>query len=106
MGRAGIVIVGAGMCGGNAAVALREEGYRERVVLIGDEPEPPFGRPPLSKTYLRSEEELAGWMVKPPDWYAEHNIERVRARVAAIDTQAREVVLERSRTRIGFDKAL
>jgi 3-phenylpropionate/trans-cinnamate dioxygenase ferredoxin reductase subunit len=39
---AGTVIVGAGMCGGNAAVTLREEGYRNRVVLIGDEPAPPF----------------------------------------------------------------
>ena len=103
---AGIVIVGAGMCGGNAAVALREGEYRDRVVLIGDEPEPPFGRPPLSKTYFRGEEDLTGWMVKPPDWYEEHNIERVRARVAAIDTQAREIVLESSRKRIAFDKVL
>jgi 3-phenylpropionate/trans-cinnamate dioxygenase ferredoxin reductase subunit len=106
MTSAGIVIIGAGMCGGNAAVTLREEGYRGRVVLIGDEPGAPFGRPPLSKTYLRGEEDLTAWMVKPPTWYEENNVERLHARVKAIDTQAREVVLEGSRERIAFDRVL
>ena len=106
MTSAGIVIIGAGMCGGNAAVTLREEGYRERVVLLADEPEAPFGRPPLSKTYLRGEEDLTAWMVKPPSWYEENNVERLNARVEAIDTQAREVVLEGSRKRIAFDQVL
>jgi NADPH-dependent 2,4-dienoyl-CoA reductase/sulfur reductase-like enzyme len=48
-----VVIVGAGLAGGNAAVTLREEGWRGRIVLLGEEPGIPFGRPPLSKTYLR-----------------------------------------------------
>lgn len=94
------------MCGGNAAVTLREGGYRERVVLIGDEPEAPYGRPPLSKTYFRNEEDLTAWMVKPPTWYDDNDVARLRARVKAIDTQAREVVLENSRKRIAFDKVL
>jgi 3-phenylpropionate/trans-cinnamate dioxygenase ferredoxin reductase subunit len=102
----GIVIIGAGLCGGNAAATLREEGYRERIVMIGDEPGPPFGRPPLSKKYLRSEEDLTAWMVKPPDWYERNDVERLRTRVAAIDTHAREIVLEDSRTRIAFDRLL
>ena len=46
MASVGTVIIGAGLCGGNAAATLREEGYRERVVLVGDEPTAPFGRPP------------------------------------------------------------
>ena len=54
-----VVIVGAGIAGGNAAVTLREEGWRGRIVLLGAEPGIPFGRPPLSKTYLRGEEDLA-----------------------------------------------
>ena len=48
-----IVIIGGGMTGGNAAVTLREEGFPGPVVLISAEPGFPFGRPPLSKTYLR-----------------------------------------------------
>ena len=91
------MIIGAGLCGGNAAATLREEGYQERVVLVGDEPEDPFGRPPLSKTYLRGEEDWTAWAVKPPDWYAQHDIERLRTRVGSIDLHVREVALDESR---------
>src|ERR1035441_10962946 len=73
----GIVIVGCAMAGGNAAVTLREEGYRDRVTVIGREPGVPFGRPPRSKTYLRSEEELADWYVRPASWYEEHDVDRL-----------------------------
>ncbi len=103
---AGIVIVGAGMCGGNAAVTLREEGYQERVLLIGDEATAPFGRPPLSKTYLRGEEDWTAWSVKPSDWYERNNVERLRARVKAIDVRTRELELETSGERITFDRLL
>ena len=48
------------MSGGVAAKTLREEGYSSRLVLLGNEPGVPFGRPPLSKTYLRGEEDLSG----------------------------------------------
>ena len=53
------------MAGGNAAATLREEGFPGPVVLISREPGIPFGRPPLSKTYLRSEEDLDAWYVRP-----------------------------------------
>ena len=93
-GGAGIVIVGGALAGGNAAVTLREEGYRDRVTLIGREPGVPFGRPPLSKTYLRSEEDLTGWYVRPAGWYEEHDVDRlVGPTVAAIDTAAHTVRL-------------
>ncbi|HUZ29315.1 MAG TPA: FAD-dependent oxidoreductase [Solirubrobacteraceae bacterium] len=88
------VIVGGGLAGGNAAVTLREEGFEGRIVLIGREPEVPFGRPPLSKTYLRSEEDLSGWYVRPPTWYEEHDVERLESSVAALDVEAHLVVLE------------
>jgi len=90
-----IVIVGAGLAGGNAAATLREEGFAGRVVLIGREPEIPFGRPPLSKTYLRSEEGLEGWYVKPPGWYEERGVERlVGPSVVEVDTVAHSLALD------------
>ena len=93
-GGTGVVIVGGGMAGGNAAVTLREEGFRDRVTIIGREPGVPFGRPPLSKTYLRSEEDLADWYVRPASWYAEHNVDRlVGSGVTVIDTAAHTVLL-------------
>jgi 3-phenylpropionate/trans-cinnamate dioxygenase ferredoxin reductase component len=90
-----MVIVGGGLAGGNAAATLRDEGFQGRVVLIGPEPGIPFGRPPLSKTYLRSEEDLDGWYVRPADWYQEHDVERlVESSVVAVDAAAHSVVLD------------
>src|SRR5215468_7166980 len=89
------VIVGGGMAAGNAAATLREEGFRGPVMIISQEQAVPFGRPPLSKTYLRSEEKLEDWYVKPAGWYEDHNIERLTGpRAAAVDTAAHKVVLD------------
>jgi 3-phenylpropionate/trans-cinnamate dioxygenase ferredoxin reductase component len=101
-----LVIVGGGLAGGNAAVAMRGEGFDGRIVLIGREPGIPFGRPPLSKTYLRSEEDLDGWYVKPEAWYDEHGVElRSECDVASIDTTARTVALA-SGEEVAYQKLL
>jgi len=101
-----LLIIGGGLTGGNAAVTLREQGFAGRIVLIGREPGVPFGRPPLSKTYLRSEEGLDGWYVKPADWYDEHKVERlVGPTVTAVDTAAHTVALSSGET-LEYDKLL
>jgi 3-phenylpropionate/trans-cinnamate dioxygenase ferredoxin reductase subunit len=93
-----IVIVGGGLAGGNAAVTLREEGFAGPVVLISREPGIPFGRPPLSKTYLRSEEELDGWYVEPARWFEEHEVERLTGcSVVAVDAAGHTVSLDDGR---------
>jgi 3-phenylpropionate/trans-cinnamate dioxygenase ferredoxin reductase subunit len=90
-----IVIIGGGLAGGNAAATLRDEGFDGRVVLISREPGIPFGRPPLSKTYLRSEEDLAGWYVRPAAWYEEHDVELLSERgVVAVDAARHAVMLD------------
>ena len=90
-----IVIVGGGLAGGNAAATLREEGFAGRIVLVAREQGIPFGRPPLSKTYLRSEEDLDQWYVKSPGWYEENDVERlVGSSVVAVDPVAHSVVLD------------
>src|SRR5690348_18432922 len=89
-----MVIIGAGMAGGNAARTLREEGFDGPVTIVGDEPGVPLGRPPLSKTYLRGEEDLSGWLVEPAEWYARNEVERIRATATAIDTERRTVTLD------------
>jgi 3-phenylpropionate/trans-cinnamate dioxygenase ferredoxin reductase component len=101
-----IVIVGGGLAGGNAAATLREEGFAGPVVLLGREPGVPFGRPPLSKTYLRSEEDLDGWYVRPSGWYAEHEVElRTGAAAVAVDPAAYAVTLA-SGEQLGYAKVL
>jgi 3-phenylpropionate/trans-cinnamate dioxygenase ferredoxin reductase component len=101
-----IVIIGGGMAGGNAAATLRDEGFSGPVVLLTREPGVPFGRPPLSKTYLRSEEDLAGWYVRPAGWYAEHDVElRNGVVVAAVDVAAHTVTLD-SGDELRYEKVL
>ena len=100
-----IVIVGGGVAGGNAAATLREEGFEGRVVIVSREPGIPFGRPPLSKTYLRSEEELDGWCVKPAGWYEEHDVRRREGGVVAADADAHTVALD-SGEELGYEKLL
>ena len=99
------MIVGGGFAGGNAAATLREEGFTGPVVIVGPEPGAPFGRPPLSKTYLRSEEDLEGWYVRPAGWYAEHGVDIRRASVAGVDPAAHTVLLG-SGEEISYQKAL
>jgi 3-phenylpropionate/trans-cinnamate dioxygenase ferredoxin reductase component len=101
-----VVIVGGGLAGGNAAATLRQEGYGGRITLISREPGIPFGRPPLSKTYLRSEEDLTDWYVRPADWYAEHDVDCPgQASAACIDATAHRVRLDSGQA-IAYDKLL
>jgi 3-phenylpropionate/trans-cinnamate dioxygenase ferredoxin reductase component len=100
------VIIGGGVAGGNAAATLRDEGFSGPVVLISREQGVPFGRPPLSKTYLRSEEELDGWYVRPADWYADHDVELRRGTaVAAVDPAGHTLTLE-SGAEVRYEKVL
>src|SRR2546430_16552102 len=87
-----IVVLGSGMAGGVAVKPLREEGYGGRLVLIGPEPTLPFGRPPLSKTYLRGEEQPSGWLANPPGWNAENDAGLVAATAIPLRTAARRGV--------------
>lgn len=101
-----IVIVGGGLTAGNAAVTLRAEGFAGPVVLISREPGVPFGRPPLSKTYLRSEEQLDGWYVEPAGWYREHDVELLNSSsVATVDIAGHKVQLEGGRE-VEYQKVL
>jgi 3-phenylpropionate/trans-cinnamate dioxygenase ferredoxin reductase subunit len=101
-----IVIVGAGLAGGNAAVTLRNQGFPSRIVLIGNEPTVPYGRPPLSKTYLRGEEDLAGWYVKPAEWYSQNDVElRTQTSVRHVDVAQRQVTLDGGET-LRYDRLI
>ena len=83
------VIVGASLAGAKAAEALRAEGYAGPLELIGDEPELPYERPPLSKGYLQGRTPRAEFDVHPAEWYAAHDVTlRLGAVVTAVDPDA------------------
>ncbi|MER7755145.1 FAD-dependent oxidoreductase [Kitasatospora sp. NPDC097643] len=89
-----IVIVGASLGGAKAAQALREAGYGGGIVLIGEEHERPYERPPLSKGYLLGKTARDKIYVHPPQWYAEHDITlRLGTAVASVDPAAHTVTL-------------
>ncbi len=100
------VIVGANLTGGAAATTLRQEGFDGRLVLIGAEPHLPYERPPLSKGYLRGEEDREKAFLHPDSWYADNEVElRLGTRATRIDTAERAVDLVDGE-RIPFDRVL
>jgi 3-phenylpropionate/trans-cinnamate dioxygenase ferredoxin reductase component len=100
------VIAGAGLAGAKAAQTLREDGFDGDVVLLGEEPERPYERPPLSKGLLLGTAERETVFVHEPNWYAEHNVDlRTGIGVAAIDRAARQVELADGQ-RVGYDALL
>ncbi len=89
-----VVIVGAGQAGAALAAKLRALGHMGEIVMLGDEPAPPYQRPPLSKAYLLGEMEEERLWLRAPDFYAENAITlRTGAKVTAINPAAKTVSL-------------
>ncbi|MEV7885848.1 NAD(P)/FAD-dependent oxidoreductase [Streptomyces sp. NPDC002817] len=100
------VIIGGGLAAGKAAEALRERGHSGPLVIIGDEREKPYIRPPLSKGYLLGKEERDSIFVHPDDWYREHEVELLLGtRARAVDVRARQVELDDGH-RVSYTKLL
>lgn len=91
---AGMVIVGAGECGGRAALALRDSGYDGAITLIGDEPHLPYERPPLSKDILTGDDPPSPKWVGPQGGFSAAGIDCITDRaVVAVDRLAKTVRL-------------
>ena len=100
------VIVGASLAGAKAAETLRSKGFSGRIVLIGDDHERPYERPPLSKEYLTGKKPKEKAYVHAESFYAEQNIDlRLGVRVTAIDRGAHDVELDGGE-RVHYDKLL
>ena len=88
-----VVIVGGGAAGSAAAEMLRRQGYTGPVVLVDDDDAAPYDRPNLSKDYLAGSAPEEWIPLRPPGFYAEHEIERISEKAIAVDTQQRIVTL-------------
>jgi NADPH-dependent 2,4-dienoyl-CoA reductase/sulfur reductase-like enzyme len=85
------LVVGAGLAGASAAMAMREAGFEGRIVVSGEESEPPYDRPPLSKDYLTAAEPKLPYL-HPAGRYAEQAIELMGgSRIEEIDLKAHRV---------------
>jgi 3-phenylpropionate/trans-cinnamate dioxygenase ferredoxin reductase component len=89
------VILGASLTGAKAAEELRNQGFDGRIILIGDEQELPYERPPLTKDYLRGESSREKSRVHAEGFYADHEIELITgARVTAFEPAAKLVLVD------------
>ncbi|WP_370197089.1 NAD(P)/FAD-dependent oxidoreductase [Roseibium sp.] len=89
-----IVIIGAGQAGAQVTQSLRQGGFEGPLRLIGDEPHPPYQRPPLSKKFLAGEIGAEGLWLRPPAFFTTNNIDHIpNTRVVAIDRGAKRLTL-------------
>jgi 3-phenylpropionate/trans-cinnamate dioxygenase ferredoxin reductase component len=99
-------MIGGGIAAANCARHLREEGADGEVLIVGREPDPPYNRPPLTKTYMRGEESRDDILFRPDAWFAEQDIEvMTRASVMKLDARERVVTLA-NKQQIEFEQAL
>ncbi|MCJ8336741.1 MAG: FAD-dependent oxidoreductase [Epibacterium sp.] len=88
----GVIIVGAGQAGCSAAAKLRNLGYEKPITLIGEEPHPPYQRPPLSKAYLLGDMPRERLFLRPEAFYVEQQIAlRLGSEVTDVSAKDRTV---------------
>ena len=102
----GMVIIGCGQAGGQAAASLRQEKYEGPITMIGQEPYIPYQRPPLSKQYLSGEQEKEKLSLRQESFYSEKEINlKLGTSVLSLDPDKRELQLENGET-VTYDKLL
>lgn len=89
-----VVVIGAGQAGAALVAKLRAAGHTDAITLIGEEPAPPYQRPPLSKAYLMGEMDEERLWLRGPEFYAEHHITlKLGQKVTGIDPAAKTVTV-------------
>ena len=97
-----VLIVGAGHGGAQAAIALRQRKFEGSIAIIGEEPEIPYERPPLSKDYLAQEKTFDRILIRPASFWDERHVAMLTGRrVVSVDPEAHIVVTEDG-GRIGY----
>src|SRR5580704_2262981 len=101
-----IVIVGAGRAGAYAAATLRQEGFTDRVVIVGEESLPPYDRPPLSKDVLIGKASPTDGLIFKREFYQENAIDlRLGDPAVRLDIELRQIEL-RSGESLKYDRLL
>ena len=101
-----VAIVGAGHGGAQAAIMLRQQKFEGTIALIGDEPDFPYERPPLSKEYFAGDKPFERIMIRPEKFWAERDVQMMLGRhVSAIDSEAHQLSFSDGETLYGFRHA-
>jgi 3-phenylpropionate/trans-cinnamate dioxygenase ferredoxin reductase component len=100
------LLIGGGIAAGSCARTLREEGADGSIMLVGREPDPPYDRPPLSKSYLKGESGKDDALLEPREWYEQNGVELL-TRTSVMKLDAGQGVAKLStKEEVGFGKAL
>ncbi len=101
-----VLIVGAGHGGAQAAIALRQGKFAGSIAVIGDEPELPYERPPLSKEYLAGDKSFDRILIRQPAFWEERQVTMLPGRrVVAVDPAAHRVATADG-AEIGYGKLI
>jgi 3-phenylpropionate/trans-cinnamate dioxygenase ferredoxin reductase subunit len=101
-----VLIVGGGHGGAQAAIALRQAGFEGSIAIVGDEPHPPYERPPLSKDYLAGEKPFERLLIRPEAFWAERRIDLLLgSRVVEVDAASSSVRLQDGE-RLGYSSLI
>lgn len=93
-----VIIIGAGQAGGETAQRLRQSGFTGDITLIGEEPSPPYQRPPLSKAYLAGKIDMDRLLLRPANVYTEEHIALLTpVKAVWIDRAGKKVRIEGGR---------
>ncbi len=100
-----VLIVGAGHAGAQAAISLRQHGFEGSVGMIGDEKDPPYERPPLSKEYFAGDKSFDRILIRPAAFWDERKIDMLLGkRVRSVDPVGKFVTV--GEEEIGYDKLI
>lgn len=100
----GTVIVGTGQGGFQTAASLRAEGYSEPITLIGEEPQIPYQRPPLSKGFALGQQDFASIELRPATFYQDHRIDLIMGRKVTEIDRARKRVRIAAGNELSYEK--
>lgn len=99
-----IIIIGAGQAAASCAARLRQKDTTCKITIIGEEPNLPYQRPPLSKKYATGDMTLDQLLLRPQEWYEQNQVTCItNQRVKSVDTASKTLSLENSET-LSWDK--
>ena len=97
------IIIGASHAAAQLAPSLRKEGWNGEIIVIGDEPYPPYHRPPLSKTFLAGDKTAESLAIRSAAFYEKNNITFLQGRVAGINRDQQTITLSDGQA-LSYDK--
>ncbi|HEX5537555.1 MAG TPA: FAD-dependent oxidoreductase [Sphingobium sp.] len=101
-----VLIVGGGHGGAQAALLLRQTGFEGSIAIVGDEKEPPYERPPLSKEYMAGEKTFDRILIRPAQFWSDRSVDLlIGKRVKRIDPVGKTVTAGDDET-IGYGKLI